>query len=58
MTDTFVRSFQWRQDRAALKAEIDAVEKEAIAALGGPVVRSSKFLNGTRDFEMTWKRAE
>lgn len=58
MTETFVRTFKWKPQRDELKREVDAAEREAATELGGPVVRSSKFLNGTRDFEMTWTRAE
>jgi hypothetical protein len=56
MNETFVRTFKWKPQRDELKREVDAAEREAVTELGGPVVRSSKFLNGTRDFEMTWKR--
>lgn len=56
MSETFVRSFKWTPNRDELKREVDAAETEAVASLGGPVVRTSKFINGTRDFEMTWKR--
>lgn len=58
MSEPFVRQFTWQTDRRALKALVAAAEKEAVAELGGPVVADSNFLNGTRDFEMTWTLAE
>lgn len=51
------KQFKWQPDRKALKALVEAAEKEAAKELGGPVVGSSKFIAGTRDFEMTWRLA-
>ena len=53
---TFERTFTWNADRRALVAEVEAAGKEAVKALGGPVERENKFVSGSRDFIMTWKR--
>jgi hypothetical protein len=55
---TFTRTVEYEgRRREDVQPEVLALEKQAVRDLGGPVVRSHRFIDGGARCEFTWRLA-